>query len=174
MPFVVWIVGSGHPAAISDLATVTFAPVSTIARHGMSLAQPWVTRIGSAFSVMTVNALWGALMYAPAFPLLRRPSLFSRQLAKHSVLFFFVSWSPFRSSWRFPHVSVWPLIVFQAPVIISLPTVRSSIPEVARFSTPPATGLSCVPSLGGGRLVLPVRFSVIYVWSGGYQYSLQV
>jgi hypothetical protein len=47
---------SGYPAAISGLATVTFAPVSTVTRHGESPTEPWVTRLGSAFSVMTVNA----------------------------------------------------------------------------------------------------------------------
>jgi hypothetical protein len=31
-----------------------------------------------------------------------------------------------------------------------------------------------LPSVGGGRLVLPQCFSVIFVWSGGYQYSLLV
>jgi hypothetical protein len=53
-------------------------------------------------------------------------------------------------------VAIQSLIIFQAPVIISLPSVGAIIPEVARFSTPPTTGLSCVPSEGGGRLVLPV------------------
>jgi hypothetical protein len=31
-----------------------------------------------------------------------------------------------------------------------------------------------LPSVGGGRLVLPLCFIVIFVWSGGYQYSLLV
>jgi hypothetical protein len=64
---------------------------------------------------------------------------------------------------------LWLLIIFQTPVIISIPSEWAIIPEVAGFSTTPTTGLSCGPSLRGGSLVLPV----IFVLSGGYQYSLQ-
>jgi hypothetical protein len=52
---------SGKPAEMSGLATWTYAPVFTITRHGLSSTQPWVTRLGSAFSVMTVNAGRGGL-----------------------------------------------------------------------------------------------------------------
>jgi hypothetical protein len=47
---------SGHPSAMSGIATVTYAPVSAVTKHGLSWTQPWVTRLGSAFSVMPVNA----------------------------------------------------------------------------------------------------------------------
>jgi hypothetical protein len=53
----------------SGIATVTYAPVFTVTKHGLSPTQPWVTRLGSAFSVMTVNVWWeGLSAYAGVHP----------------------------------------------------------------------------------------------------------
>jgi hypothetical protein len=54
---------------MSGLATVTYAPVSMVTMHGLLPTQPWVTRLGSAFSVMTLNAWWrGSNAYAGVRP----------------------------------------------------------------------------------------------------------
>jgi hypothetical protein len=54
---------------MSGLATVKYAPVSTVTKHGLSMTQPWVTRLGSAISVMTVNVWWeGVSAYAGVRP----------------------------------------------------------------------------------------------------------
>jgi hypothetical protein len=56
-------------------------------------------------------------------------------LATILVRFFVVIWSPFRISWRFPHVSAWPIFMFPAPLNFSLPFVGSVTHELARFSS---------------------------------------
>jgi hypothetical protein len=61
---------------MSILGTVTYAAVSLVTKHGLSSTQPWVTRLGSAISVM-VNAWWeGLIAYTvvrPSLALVRFP-----------------------------------------------------------------------------------------------------
>jgi hypothetical protein len=110
-------------------ATVTYAPVSTVTRHGLSPTQPWLTRLILEFCVM------GTLIYKPTSALLLRPLLVSRRFTKPPICFFIAPWSPFRHSWRFALVSAGSIFRFPAPVIFCLAFVGAGTLEVARFST---------------------------------------
>jgi hypothetical protein len=90
---------SGHPAAMSGLATVTYDPVYRITRHGLSPSQPCVTR----WCRLARNG--AALMHMPACDRLRHPSSFSRLLSTVPTSFCVVIRSLFWSSLRFSFVS---------------------------------------------------------------------
>jgi hypothetical protein len=111
-------------------------------------------------------------MYMPVSALLRRPSLVSRLLATLPLRVSVVTWSPFRTSWRFPRVSAWPTFIFRAPVIHGLPSVWAVTLEVVWFSKAPEPWLSCIPFSGGRRSAPPECLGARFVCPGGKQYGL--
>jgi diadenosine tetraphosphatase ApaH/serine/threonine PP2A family protein phosphatase len=62
---------------MSGLATITYAPLSTVTNRVLSPTQPCVTRVGSALLIMRVNAwLRGLNVYAGVRPLPPAPAHF--------------------------------------------------------------------------------------------------
>jgi hypothetical protein len=144
---------SGHPTVMWGLVTVTYASVSTVTRHRLSLTQFYVTRLGSGLSVMSQHVVGGLNVYAGISPILR-DSLVSRRLATPPVRLYVVSRSPFGPSCRC--VSWRPFVSFSAPVVVfCLPPVGSVTPEVACLPTFPVRRSSFVTSPGWGRSAPP-------------------
>jgi hypothetical protein len=164
--------GSGflfcHLAAWSSFATVTYAPVSTVTMHGSSPTHPWVTRLGSAFSVMMVNAQWGSLLHMPASTLLRPPSLFSRQLDTLPFHSSDVTWSQF-TPLGFAFDSRWLVFPLLVLVIFCLRSLWAVTLDVAWLFTAPAPWLPCV---SGERSLPPVCLGAIFVGPGSCEYDL--
>jgi hypothetical protein len=151
----------GHLAVMLGLATVMYASVLMVTRHSLSLTQPYVTRIASALSIMTVRAWWGLLMCMPASPLFRWHPLVSHRLAILLVHLSIISQSPFGPPHS--HISWRSFISFSSLVtVFCFPAVGAFTPKVAWLPTFPARWLLVVcwcDGLATARHTVPVLAS---------------
>jgi hypothetical protein len=153
---------------MSGLTTVTYAPVSTVTRHGLSPTQPYVTRPGSAFCVTTVTVYWmGFNLYACVLPF---QPFSAGHRSFHEGWPFFLSASLLllgrHSDFVDSHVSLGVLSLFPAPIVFYLHSIRTANPEVACLSTAPTYRSSCIFSPGEVRSAPPECPGAHFVWPG--------
>jgi hypothetical protein len=157
---------------MSGLATVTYAPMSTVTRHGLSPVQPLVTRLWSMFSEMTVNALrWAHNALAGVRP---SPPASARFPTVGRFSFSF-PWRYSVSSLAFSAVPGRHLEAFLhgADTGHLLSPFHSDVrPKITSFLVVPASRTPCFSPLDGRRSSLPGLPIVSPLRPSGYEHCM--